>query len=188
VPTGEDTTGRVTLEFKPYGVGLAFTPVVISEGRISLKISTEVSELSADGAFTLPAGGGNQLTVPALKLRRTETTVELPSGGAMMISGLLQQQTKQDIDKMPGLADVPVLGALFRSRDYLAGETELAIIITPYVVKATSPDQLQTPIDGLQTADDLSTDLLGKLNKSSKAAPAAVAGKSLQGPYGYVIE
>jgi pilus assembly protein CpaC len=188
VPTGEDTTGRVTIEFKPYGVGLAFTPVVLSEGKISLKISTEVSELSADGAFTMPAGNGNALTIPALKLRRTETTVELPSGGAMMISGLLQQQTKQNIDAMPGLADVPVLGALFRSRDYLAGETELAIIITPYVVKATSPDQLQTPIDGLQTANDLSTDLLGKLNKASNVPPAAVAGKSLQGPYGYVIE
>jgi pilus assembly protein CpaC len=188
VPTGEDTTGRVTIEFKPYGVGLAFTPVVLSEGRISLKVSTEVSELSSDGAFTLNAGSNSQLTIPALKLRRTETTVELPSGGAMMISGLLQQQTKQDIDSMPGLANVPILGALFRSRDYLSGETELAIIITPYVVKATSPAQLQTPVDGLQVADDLSTDLLGKLNKSSNVAPAAVAGKSLQGPYGYVIE
>jgi pilus assembly protein CpaC len=188
VPTGEDTTGRVTIEFKPYGVGLAFTPVVLSEGRISLRISTEVSELSSDGAFTLPAGTGNTLTIPALKLRRTETTVELPSGGAMMISGLLQQQTKQDLDSMPGLANVPILGALFRSRDYLSGETELAIIITPYVVKPTSPDQLQTPVDGLQVADDLSTDLLGKLNKASHVAPAAVAGKSLQGPYGYVIE
>ena len=188
VPTGEDTTGRVTLEFKPYGVGLAFTPVVLSEGRISLKISTEVSELSADGAFTLSAGSGNTLTIPALKLRRTETTVELPSGGAMMISGLLQQQTKQDLDSMPGLANIPILGALFRSRDYQEGETELAIIITPYVVKPTSPDQLQTPADGLKIADDMSTDLLGKMNKASNVAPAAVAGKSLQGPYGYVIE
>jgi pilus assembly protein CpaC len=188
VPTGEDTTGRVTIEFKPYGVGLAFTPVVMSEGRISLKIATEVSELSSDGAFTLNAGGNNQLTIPALKLRRTETTVELPSGGAMMIAGLLQQQTKQDLDSMPGLANLPVLGALFRSRDYLSGETELAIIITPYLVKPTTPDQLQTPIDGLQIADDVSTDLLGKMNKASHVAPAAVAGKSLQGPYGYVIE
>jgi pilus assembly protein CpaC len=188
VPTGEDSTGRVTIEFKPYGVGLAFTPVVMSEGRISLKISTEVSELSADGAFTLPAGNNASLTIPALKLRRTETTVELPSGGAMMISGLLQQQTKQDLDAMPGLTNVPILGALFRSRDYLSGETELAIIITPYVVKPTSPDQLQTPVDGLKIADDLSTDLLGKLNQASHVAPAAVAGKSLQGPYGYVIE
>ncbi|MGZ3274798.1 MAG: type II and III secretion system protein family protein [Caulobacteraceae bacterium] len=188
VPTGEDTTGRVSIEFKPYGVGLNFTPVVMSGGRISLKIATEVSELSNDGSFTISAGGGNQLTIPALKLRRTETTVELPSGGAMMIGGLLQQQTKENIDSLPGLKDLPVLGALFRSRDYLSGETELAIIVTPYLVNSTSPDQLQTPIDGLQFASDLETDLLGKLNKASKVPPAATAGKSLQGPYGYVIE
>lgn len=188
VPTGEDQTGRVSVEFKPYGVGLNFSPVVLSEGRISMKISTEVSELSNDGAFTISAGAGQQLTIPALKLRRTETTVELPSGGAMMIAGLLQQQTKENLDSLPALKDLPVLGALFRSRDYLSGETELAIIVTPYIVKSTSPDQLQTPIDGLQFASDMETDLLGKLNKASKVPPAATAGKSLQGPYGYVIE
>ena len=125
VPTREDNTGRVTIEFKPYGVGLAFTPVVMSEGRISLKISTEVSELSSDGAFTLSAGAGNTLTIPALKLRRTETTVELPSGGAMMIAGLLQDKNAQNLAGIPGAMDVPVLGALFRSRDYQAGQTEL---------------------------------------------------------------
>jgi pilus assembly protein CpaC len=188
VPTGSDNTGRVSIEFKPYGVGLNFTPVVMSGGRISMKISTEVSELSNDGAFTISAGANAQITIPALKLRRTETTVELPSGGAMMIAGLLQQQSKQNLDSLPGLKDLPVLGALFRSRDYLSGETELAIIVTPYVVQSTSPDQLQTPIDGLQFADDLTTNLLGKLNKASNVPPAAVAGKSLQGPYGYVIE
>jgi pilus assembly protein CpaC len=188
VPTGEDNTGRVSIEFKPYGVGLNFTPVVLSGGRISMKISTEVSELSNDGAFTISAGAGQQLTIPALKLRRTETTVELPSGGAMMIAGLLQQQSKQNLDALPGLKDLPVLGALFRSRDYLSGETELAIIVTPYIVKPTSPDQLQTPIDGLQMASDLQTDLLGKLNRTSNVPAAATAGKSLQGPYGYVIE
>ena len=106
----------------------------------------------------------------------------------MMIAGLLQQQTKQDIDSMPGLANMPVLGALFRSRDYQSGETELAIIVTPYLVKPTSPDQLQTPADGLEMASDFETDLLGKLNRASHVPAAAVAGKSLQGPYGYVIE
>ena len=191
VPTGEDSTGRVTVEFKPYGVGLGFTPVVLSEGRISLKISTEVSELTSDGAFTLPAGAGStapSLSIPGLKVRRTETTIELPSGGAMMIAGLLQQQTKQNLDSLPGMMNLPVLGALFRSRDYLSGETELAIIVTAYLVDSTAPDKLQTPADGFQNADDLQTDLLGKLNKSSHVAPAAVAGRSLQGPYGYVIE
>ncbi len=205
VPVGQDNQGRVTIEFKPYGVGLNFTPVVLSEGRISLKIATEVSELSADGAFTMSTGGSttstgsgsgsstttttpSTLVIPSLKLRRTETTVELPSGGAMMIAGLLQQQTKQNIDSVPGLANTPVLGALFRSRDYLSGETELAIIVEPFVVNPTSIDKLQTPSDGLEMANDVATDLLGKLNKSSNVPAAAVAGKSLQGPYGYVIE
>jgi pilus assembly protein CpaC len=191
VPTGEDSTGHVTIEFKPYGVGLGFTPVVLSEGRISLKISTEVSELTADGAFVLPAAPGStapSLSIPGLKVRRTETTIELPSGGAMMIAGLLQQQTKQNLDALPGMMNLPVLGALFRSRDYQSGETELAIIVTPYLVDATSPDKLQTPADGFQNAGDLQTDLLGKLNTFSHAPAAALAGKTLQGPYGYVIE
>ncbi|MDB5460313.1 MAG: type and secretion system protein, partial [Caulobacteraceae bacterium] len=191
VPTGQDNNGRVTVEFKPYGIGLGFTPVVLSEGRISLKISTEVSELTADGAFILSGGSSGSvpaLSIPGLKVRRTETTVELPSGGAMMIAGLLQQQTKQNLDSLPGMLNMPVLGALFRSRDYQSGETELAIIVTPYLVDPTSPDRLQTPADGLETAGDLETDLLGKINKSSHVPAAAVAGKSLQGPYGYVIE
>ena len=106
----------------------------------------------------------------------------------MMIAGLLQQQTKQNIDSLPGMMNLPVLGSLFRSRDYLAGETELVVIVTPYLVKPTSPDKLQTPIDGLEMASDIETDLLGKLNRTSHVAPAAVAGKALQGPYGYVIE
>ncbi|HEY4030120.1 MAG TPA: type II and III secretion system protein family protein [Caulobacteraceae bacterium] len=188
VPIGQDNEGRVTVEFKPYGIGLNFTPVVLSGGRISLKIATEVSELSTDGAFAINTGASSTLSIPSLKLRRTETTVEMPSGGAMMIAGLLQQQTKQDIDKTPGLADMPVLGALFRSRDYLQGETELAIIVEPVLVDSTSPDKLQTPVDGLQMASDGASDLLGKLNKASNVPPAAIAGKSLQGPYGYVIE
>jgi pilus assembly protein CpaC len=209
IPVAGDITGAVKIEFKPFGVGLNFTPVVLSEGRISLKIATEVSEISSDNAFLLnslgtatPSSGssgsssnsntsstpGVALQIPSLRVRRAETTVELPSGGAMMIAGMLQQQTKQNIDSVPGLAAAPVLGALFRSRDYLSGETELAIIVEPFVVKSTSADQLQTPVDGLQIADDLTTDLMGKLNKSSNVSPAAVAGKSLQGPYGYVIE
>jgi pilus assembly protein CpaC len=188
VPVGQDNQGRVTIEFKPFGVGLNFTPVVLSEGRISLKISTEVSELSSDNAFTMGTGTASALVVPSLKVRRTETTVELPSGGAMMIAGLLQQQTKQNIDAFPGLANAPVLGALFRSRDYLSGETELAIIVEPFVVTPTTADKLQTPSDGFELANDAGTDLLGKMNKTSNVPSSATAGKSLQGPYGYVIE
>ncbi len=198
VPTGEDQTGRVSVEFKPYGVGLGFTPVVMSGGMISLKVSTEVSELTSQGSFTIASSSAKSttgtttsspsLTIPALKVRRAETTVELPSGGAMMIAGLMQQETQQDLDSLPGLMNVPILGALFRSRDYLSGETELVVIITPYIVKPVSPDKLQTPVDGLQTASDLETNLLGHLNKIYKTPPAAVAGRTYEGPFGYVIE
>jgi pilus assembly protein CpaC len=187
VPVGQDTTGRVTIEFKPYGVGLGYTPVVLSGGRISLKLSTEVSELSNLGSFTL-ATGGTALTVPGLSVRRAETTVELPSGGSLMIAGLLQQQSKQNIDALPGMTNLPILGSLFRSRDYLNGETELVVIITPYIVDPTRPQNLQTPADGLKPADDMSTVLLGRLNKVVKAPVGANTGRAYQGPVGYVIE
>lgn len=189
VPTGEDNTGKISIEFKPYGVGLGFTPIVLSGGRISLKISTEVSELTNQGAFALQTSATSTLTVPGLNVRRAETTVELPSGGAMMIAGLLKEETKQDLDSLPGLMNLPVLGALFRSRDYQEGETELAVIVTPYLVQPTSPDKLQTPADGLRIAGDLETDLLGHMNKVYKAPPAAdTAARNYQGPVGYVIE
>lgn len=189
VPTGQDATGKITIEFKPYGVGLGYTPVVLSGGRISLKLSTEVSELSSLGAFSVSSGAGSSvLTVPGLMVRRAETTVELPSGGSMMIAGLLQQTTKQTIDSLPGLTSMPVLGALFRSRDYLNGETELVIIITPYIVDPTRPQNLQTPADGLKFAGDMSTALLGRLNQVVNAPAGANAGRAYQGPVGYVIE
>jgi pilus assembly protein CpaC len=189
VPTGQDNNGRVTIEFKQFGVGLGFTPVVLSGGRISLKLSTEVSELSNIGSFTLTSGAGSgSVVVPSLEVRQAQTTVELPSGGSMMIAGLLQNETKQDIDSLPGLMTLPILGTLFRSRDFQSGETELVIIVTAYLVKATSADQLQTPADGLEIASDSQTILLGRLNKVYQAPPDAVAGRSYQGPYGYVIE
>jgi pilus assembly protein CpaC len=187
VPTGQDTTGKVTLEFKPYGVGLGYTPVVLSGGRISIKLSTEVSELSNAGAFSLVAGNST-LTVPGLSVRRAETTAELPSGGSLMIAGLLQQQTKQNLDALPGMTALPVLGSLFRSRDYLNGETELVVIITAYIVDPVRPDALQTPADGLKIASDSSTVLLGKLNQVVKTKTVPAGAPPYQGPVGYVIE
>lgn len=187
VPVAADNTGKITIEFKPYGVGLGYTPVVMSGGRISLKLSTEVSELTSLGAYSLTTAS-NVLVVPGLSVRRAETTVELPSGGSLMIAGLLQQTTKQTIDALPGMTSMPVLGSLFRSRDYLNGETELVIIITPYIVDPTRPQKLQTPADGLQIAGDMSTTLLGRLNKVVKAPAGANAGRAYQGPVGYVIE
>ncbi len=195
VPVGEDNTGRVTIEFKQFGVGLGYTPVVMSKGRISLKLSTEVSEVTNTNAFSVTNSSTSStgtttsapsLVIPGLNVRRAETVVELPSGQSMMIAGLLQSVNKQTLDSLPGLMQVPVLGAMFRSRDYQQGETELVVIVTPYLVKPVPPGQLQTPADGLIMANDLETNLLGKLNKSvGKTAPA---GKTYQGPYGYVVE
>ncbi len=189
VPTGQDSTGKTTIEFKPFGVGLGFTPVVLSAGRISLKISTEVSELSNTGAFSLSNGpGAPALVVPSLTVRRAETTVELPSGGSMMIAGLLSDRSRQNLDGIPGAMSLPVLGSLFRSRDFQSGQTELVVIVTPYLVSATSPQNLQTPVDGLQLANDAETVLLGRLNRTYKRAPEATAGRTYQGPFGYVVE
>lgn len=183
VPTGRDQNGMVTIEFKPYGVGLGFTPVVLSQGRISLKISTEVSDLSSEGAVKF----NNSLSIPSLTVRRAETTVEMPSGGALMIAGLLQDNTKEDVASLPGMTNLPVLGALFRSRDYLSGETELVVLVETYLVKPTSPDRLQTPVDGLIIANDTDTILLGRLNKAYKGDKAPPP-PPWQGPVGYVID
>jgi len=188
IPVAQDAQGRITVDYKPFGVGLGFTPVVLSSGRISLKMSTEVSELTSTGAFTLGSSSTNTgLTIPALNVRRVETSVELPSGGALMIAGLLKEETKQNLDSLPGMTTLPVLGSLFRSRDYISGETELVVIVTPYIVQPTSPDKLQTPADGLKIADDVSTLLLGELTKAYKAKPQP-KGRAYEGPYGYVIE
>jgi pilus assembly protein CpaC len=195
VPVGEDATGRITVDFKEYGVGLGFTPVVLSKGRISLKLSTEVSQVSNSNAFTITNSSTSSTgtttsapntTVPSLVVRRAETTVELPSGQSMMIAGLLQSVSNQTLASLPGLMQVPILGTLFRSRDFQQGETELVVIVTPYLVKPVAPGELQTPADGLMIANDLETNLLGRLNKvAGKTAPP---GKTYQGPFGYVVE
>ena len=186
--SNDDGGSNVGIEFKPYGVRLAFRPVVLSEGRISLQLSTEVSELSTDGAFTLNPTSDVALVVPALTVRRASTTVELPSGGSLMIAGLLSEQSRQNIDKLPALGDVPVLGALFRSRDYVSGQTELVIIIEAYTVSPTAPGRLQTPADGLQIASDAQTILFGQLSRRYGSPDPASGGGAWQGPVGYVIE
>lgn len=188
VPSGRDQQGNVSVEYKPYGISLAFRPVVLTGGRISMQIKVEVSELTSQGGFTLGAGSATALTLQGLQVRRTESTVELPSGGSMMIAGLLQEQTRQAIDGLPG-ATTGILGSLFRSRDYLSGETELVVIVEPYIVTPTSPGRMQTPADGLRIATDIQTTLFGQLNQTyGTPAPTAVAGVGWQGPVGYVIE
>ena len=183
VPTGRDPSGNVTIQFKPFGVALTFTPVVLSEGRISLRVKTEVSELTSDGAFT-----ANGLTIPGLKVRRAESTLELPSGGAMVLGGMLQDSVRQSIGKFPGLGDLPILGPLFRSRDFQRNETELVIIITPYLVKPVAPSALATPDAGFATAGDAQANFLGDINRVYGAEGAKAPAGTYQGNYGFIIQ
>jgi len=177
-----DSDGKLTVMFKKFGVGLAFTPVVLSEGRISLKIDTEVSELTQDGAVVLSG-----FSIPALKTRTARSTVELPSGGSLAVAGLLSDQTRQNIDGFPALKDVPVLGTLFRSRDYIKQETELVVIVTPYVVRPTARQNLARPDDGLAPASDLKANFLGHLNRIYGKGREMPTG-GLKGEYGFIVE
>jgi pilus assembly protein CpaC len=181
VPVGAED-GVITIEFKPFGVALAFTPVVLSEGRISLRVKTEVSELSAEGGITLLG-----TSIPSLKVRRAETTLELPSGGAMVMGGLLQDDVRQAIGGLPGLKKLPVLGPLFRSRDYLRQETELVIIVTPYLVKPVGRPMLARPDDGFSTPNDIEATFMGHLNNVYGGSGQAPSG-TYEGRYGYIYE
>jgi pilus assembly protein CpaC len=188
VPAGRDQQGNVSIDFKQFGVGLSFTPVVLSAGRISLQISTEVSELTNTGSFTLSGfgGTGSSVVIPALNVRRAETTIELPSGGSFAIAGLMQHTTKQQIDAFPGVKDLPVLGALFRSRDFQNAETELVVMVTAYLVNPTSEAQLASPSDGYITPTDPETLLLGHLNTIYKKDTKPLTPQA-QAPVGFVV-
>ena len=140
--------GAVTIEYKQFGVGLAFTPIVLADGRISMRVRPEVSELSNEGSIRL-----NGFNVPALTTRRAETTVELGSGQSFMIAGLLRDAHTNDVSKAPFLGDLPILGALFRSTSFRRAETELVIIVTPYLVRPVST-QLALPTDGYRAPTD----------------------------------
>jgi pilus assembly protein CpaC len=177
-----DSTGKMSVQFKEFGVGLAFTPVVMSEGRISLKIETEVSELSDNGAVTL-----NSIRIPALKKRQAKSTVEMPSGGSLALAGLISEDTRQNIDGFPGLKDVPVIGTLFRSRDYTRNETELVVIVTPYVVRPAARKDLARPDDGLAAATDRKANFLGHLNRVYGRGAELPPG-GLRGEYGFIVE
>ncbi|MDP9424175.1 MAG: type II and III secretion system protein family protein [Pseudomonadota bacterium] len=162
--------GAVTIEYRQYGVGLAFTPIVLADGRISMRVRPEVSELSNEGAVRL-----NDFLVPALTTRRAETTVELGSGQSFMIAGLLRNTNSNDINKAPFLGDLPIIGALFRSTAYRRSETELVIIVTPYLVRPVS-GQLAAPTQGYRAPTDVETFLEGQTFKGvSGQAPTPVA-------------
>ena len=182
---GNCATCPPSVEFKKFGVGLTFTPVVLSAGRISIKVLTEVSELSPENQLSL-AG----TTVPSLVVRRAESTLEVPSGGSIAMAGLIKEQTRQAINGLPGLMQLPVLGTLFKSRDFINNQTELMVLVTPYVVRAVAQKQLSRPDDGFADPNDPQSVFLGKLNRIY-----GVAGKTglqptseYRGKYGFILD
>ncbi len=173
-----------SVAFKKFGISLNFTPVVLTEGRISLRVMTEVSEVSNDNSINVTG-----IQVPSIKTRRAETTLEIPSGGSMAMAGLIQDQTKQAINGLPGLSQLPVLGTLFRSRDFQDNKTELMVIVTPYIVRAVAQKDLSRPDDGFASASDPQSDLLGSINRiygvPGRPDPAA---RSYRGTYGFITD
>jgi pilus assembly protein CpaC len=192
IPTGvtcqTTTAGTVgqcapSIAFKKFGISLNFTPVVLTEGRISLRVMTEVSEVSLDNSITVTG-----ITVPSIRTRRAETTLEIPSGGAMAMAGLIQEQTKQAINGLPGLATLPILGTLFRSRDYVNNQTELMVLVTPYIVRAVAQKDLSRPDDGFADASDPQADLLGSINRIYGVPGRTEPARNYRGTYGFITD
>ncbi|MCP3379000.1 type II and III secretion system protein family protein [Bradyrhizobium sp. CCGUVB4N] len=189
-PTTHVCTTQIS--YKKFGISLNFTPVVLSEGRISLRVMTEVSELSNQQAITVTQAvsstANNSITIPSIQTRRAETTLEIPSGGSMAMAGLIQQQTKQAINGLPGVDQVPILGALFRSQDFVNNETELMVIVTPYVVRAVAQKELSRPDDGFAPSSDAQSALLGRMNRLYGIARRVDPIDGNAGDFGFIID
>lgn len=188
IPVSQDED-TITVEFREFGVRLAFTPTILNSGRISMEVAPEVSELNfADGV----AIGQSGIRVPALSTRRTETTVELASGQSFAIAGMLQNTRNHDISELPGLGELPVLGALFRSDSFRRGETELAIVITPYLVRPAKSTDMALPTDGLIAPNDIERILFGRMygDRAERRLQAdkRLGDKRLSGPVGFMLE
>ena len=171
----------IGVAFKQYGVTLNMTPVVLAEGRILVRMATEVTELDSQSSVII----GN-VAVPGFRTRKNETTVELPSGGSMATAGLMTNNSRNAINGLPGLINLPILGALFRSRDYQRQETELLVVVTPYIARPTAPNELVRPDDGYSDATDPQAWLLGRVNKlySTRSNPQAI--ENFKGRVGFI--
>ena len=177
----------ISIEFKQYGVSLGFVPTVLGNGRISLHVRPEVSQLTQQGAIQLGTGN-NVVQVPALQVRRADTTVELGSGQSFAIAGLMQDTTTMTANGVPFLGDIPILGALFRSDSFQRNETELVILVTPYLVQpASNPAALSTPDQGWRPPNDLERILLLRQKARGGATNVAIR-QSLPGDAGFIVQ
>jgi pilus assembly protein CpaC len=180
IPVAQDNN-TITIVFKKFGVSTGFKPVVLSDGRISLSISAEVSELSTDGAIIV-----SSLSIPALKTRSAETTLEMPSGATLAMAGLLSDETRQSVEGVPGLKNLPILGQLFRSNDYRRRETELVILVTPYIVTHMAKHEAARPDQGFAPPSDLKSIFFGHINRIY--GPPEGGPTRYEGDYGFIVE
>jgi pilus assembly protein CpaC len=177
----------ITVQYKPFGVALAFTPVILANGRISLRVRPEVSQISSTGQLQI-----NGFNIPALTTRRAETTIELGSGQTFALGGLLQNNIADTVNKVPGLGELPVLGPLFRSTQFQRNESELVILVTPYLVRPVSTQRLATPSDGYTPPNDLDMVLDGSTQRPSLPVggkePVGPQGSGAIGPAGFILQ
>ena len=186
---GAPTTCQPSIEYKKFGVSLNFTPVVLSEGRISLRVMTEVSDISSSNALTIPIPGtSNTVTVPSIRTRRADTTLEIPSGGSLAMAGMIEDQTRHNINGLPGLMQLPVLGPLFKSNDYINQRTELMVLVTPYVVRAVAQKDLSRPDDGFADPSDPAQVLLGRFNRIYGVGGVPDPPDNYRGKYGFILD
>lgn len=185
-----DSNNRCVLniEYKPVGVSLNFTPIVMSEGKISMRIATEVTELDFENQLRLNPTETTAVNAPGFRVRKSDTTVELPSGGTLATAGLIQRVSRQAINGLPALMNIPIIGAMFRSRDYQREETELMIAVTPYIVKPVGPNGLQRPDDGFVEAHDAQTILMGRLNKMYGSTSGGPIPQAYKGRVGFIAD
>jgi pilus assembly protein CpaC len=188
---GAPISCQPSIMFKNFGVSLNFTPIVLSGGRISLKVMTEVSDLSSNNALVIPEPGTTATaTIPSIRTRRADTTVEIPSGGSLAMAGMIQNTTRHNINGFPGLMELPILGTLFKSNDYINQRTELMVLVTPYIVRAVAGKDLSRPDDGFADPSDPAQVLLGNLNRiygvgGGKTDPHP---DSYHGNYGFILD
>lgn len=188
IPVSEGDNG-IGIEYKPFGVSLSFLPVVIDGGRINLRVSTEVSALSDTNKITIPTLDGG-VDIKSFITRRANSVVELPSGGSLMIAGLMQNNIISGIDGVPGLMNIPILGALFHSTSFQRNETELVILVQAVLSHPVDPSQLALPTDGFAASSDLDRYFLGHLQNiyARKPNPDPNMPQHVQGSLGYVIQ
>lgn len=186
---GAPLTCQPSVTFKNFGVSLNFTPVVLSGGRISLKVMTEVSDLSSNNAITVAQPNSSATaTIPSIRTRRADTTVELPSGGSLAMAGMIQDSTRHNINGFPGLMQLPILGPLFKSNDYINQRTELMVLVTPYIVHAVASKDLSRPDDGFADPSDPAQVLLSRFNRIYGVGGRVEPADAYHGKYGFILD